>query len=211
MSKRKKTRKRLERMRKEGKLPEKVVVAKNATTNETSKTEEVKEANEKKGKKKVDLFFPILILVVIASYLFNAFLFQLAFVSGSSMSPTMEHGQLLVINKVQDISEYQRGDIIIFDNDGTKLIKRLIAFPGETVQIVDNKIYINGEKIDDYVDVEMQSYGVLETPTTLKEGEYIFLGDNRNHSYDSRDFGPVKTESIVGRIIFRFWPLDTNF
>ena len=211
MSKRKKTRKRLERMRKEGKLPEKVVVAKNATTNETSKTEEVKEANEEKGKKKVDLFFPILILVVIASYLFNAFLFQLAFVSGSSMSPTMEHGQLLVINKVQDISEYQRGDIIIFDNDGTKLIKRLIAFPGETVQIVDNKIYINGEKIDDYVDVEMQSYGVLETPTTLKEGEYIFLGDNRNHSYDSRDFGPVKTESIVGRIIFRFWPLDTNF
>ena len=169
------------------------------------------EANEENGKKIVDLFFPILILVVIASYLFNSFLFQLAFVNGSSMSPTMEHGQLLVINKVQDISEYQRGDIIIFDNDGTKLIKRLIAFPGETVQIVDNKIYINGEKIDDYVEVEMQSYGVLETPTTLKEGEYIFLGDNRNHSYDSRDFGPVKAESIVGRIIFRFWPLDTNF
>ena len=211
MSNRKKTRKRLERMRKEGKLPEKVVVAKNATTNETSKTEEVKEANEEKGKKKVDLFFPILILVVIASYLFNAFLFQLAFVSGWSMSPTMEHGQLLIINKVQDISEYQRGDIIIFDNNGTKLIKRLIAFPGETVQIVDNKIYINGEKIDDYVDVEMQSYGILEEPVTLKSDEYIFLGDNRNNSYDSREIGPIKTEKIVGRIIFRFWPLDTKF
>ena len=211
MSKRKKTRKRLERMRKEGKLPEKVVVAKNATTNETSKTEEVKETNEEKGKKKVDLFFPILILVVIASYLFNLFLFQLAFVSGSSMSPTMEHGQLLIINKVQDISEYQRGDVIIFDNNGTKLIKRLIAFPGETIQIVDNKIYINGEKIDDYVDVEMQSYGILEEPVTLKSDEYIFLGDNRNNSYDSREIGPIKTEKIVGRIIFRFWPLDTKF
>ena len=210
MSKRKKTRARLERMRKEGKLPEKVVVAKNATTNEETKAEVTTPENEK-GKKKVDLFIPILILIVIASYFFNAYLFQLAFVNGSSMSPTMEHGQLLIINKVQDKSEYQRGDIIIFDNDGRKLIKRLIAFPGETVQIVENNIYINGEKIDDYVNVNMESYGVLEKPLTLKDGEYIFLGDNRNNSCDSREIGPVHIDNIVGKIIFRFIPLDTEF
>ena len=93
------------------------------------------------------------------------------------MSPTMEHGQLLIINKIQDKTEYQRGDIIIFDHNGTKLIKRLIAFPGEMVQIVDNKIYINGEKIDDYVNVDMISYGILEEPIILKENEYINHGE----------------------------------
>ena len=207
MSKRKKTRARLERMRKEGKLPEKVVVAKNATTNKKEEKEEV----TTKEKKKFDWFFPILILVVIASYFFNSYLFQLAFVNGDSMLPTMENRQLLIINKFQPVEEYERGDIIIFDNEGRKLIKRLIAFPGETVQIVDNNIFINGEKIEDYVDVDMESYGKLEKPLTLKENEYILLGDNRNNSYDSREIGPVNVEKFVGRIVFRFFPLDTKF
>lgn len=207
MSKRKKTRARLERMRKEGKLPEKVVVAKNATTNKES-TDDV---TNKEEKKKMDWFFPILLLVVLASYLFNSYLFQLAFVNGSSMSPTMEHGQLLIINKIQPKEEYQRGDIVIFDDNGRKLIKRLIALPGETVQIVDNNIYINGEKIKDYIDVDMESYGKLEKPVKLGENEYIFLGDNRNNSCDSRELGPISIDKIVGRIIFRFLPLDTKF
>ena len=63
----------------------------------------------------------------------------------------------------------------------------------------------SSEKIEDFVDVEMNSYGVLERPVTLKEDEYIFLGDNRNNSSDSREIGPVKAENVVGRIIFRFF------
>ena len=102
----------------------------------------VKENTEnQENKEKKDFFIPIVILVCICSLLFNIFCFQLAFVNGSSMSPTMEEGQLLLINKIADVDTYERGDIIIFDVTGRKLIKRLIGLPGETIQIIDNNIY----------------------------------------------------------------------
>jgi signal peptidase I len=167
--------------------------------------------SKKNDKEKKDFFLPIVIIICIFNVLFNMFFFQLAFVHGTSMSPTLKPEQLLIINKISDIETYERGDVVIFDANGKKLIKRLIAFPNEKVQIIDNNIYINEEKIDDYVNVKMKDYGCLKEQITLKENEYIFLGDNRNNSLDCRDLGPIKKENIIGKIIFRFFPLDTEF
>lgn len=164
-----------------------------------------------KNEKKKDFFIPIVGIICVCSLLFNIFLFQLAFVNGNSMAPTMKAGQLLLINKIADVETYERGDIIIFDVNGRKLIKRLIGLPGETVQIIDNDIYINQEKIQDYIDVNIEEYGCLKEPVTLKEDEYFFLGDNRNNSLDCRELGPIKKDNIIGKIIFRFFPLDTQF
>ena len=91
-------------------------------------------------------FYITLICIFIFSILCNTFCFQLAQVNGSSMYPTMKDGQLLVISKLANKDEYQRGDIIIFKAHGKKLIERLIGLPGETIQIIDNDIYINGER-----------------------------------------------------------------
>lgn len=167
--------------------------------------------NKTEKEKKKDFFIPITILICICSILFNMFFYQLAFVNGNSMFPTMKDGQLLIIDKISSTETYKRGDIIIFDVDGKKLIKRLVALPGETVQIKNNDIYINDNKIEDYVDIDMEDIGCLENTITLNKDEYVFLGDNRNNSSDSRKYGPIKKEKIIGKIIFRFFPLDTKF
>ena len=168
--------------------------------------EELNEENLLKKKKENKLIM-LLIIVSICTILFNTFIAQLAQVSGTSMNPTLENGQFLVVSKVSKMTQnYERGDIIIFNWDGRHLIKRLIGLPGETVQMKDNSIYINGEKIEDYVDVEIQDYGKLSEPITLKEDEYIFLGDNRNNSIDSRTFGKVDESVIIGKVVCRILP-----
>ena len=168
--------------------------------------EELNEENLLKKKKENNLIM-LLIIISICTILFNTFIAQLAQVSGTSMNPTLENGQFLVVSKVSKMTQnYERGDIIIFNWDGRHLIKRLIGLPGETVQMKDNSIYINGEKIEDYVDVEIQDYGKLSEPIILKEDEYILLGDNRNNSIDSRTFGKVNESVIIGKVVCRILP-----
>ena len=159
---------------------------------------------------KENLSIIILICVCILSVLLNTFVVQLADVNGDSMQPTLQDGQLLLVSKThRATNDYNRGDIVIFKEGNRFLIKRIIALPNETVQIIDNDIYINDKKINDFVDVQMDNVGVLSEKITLKDDEYICLGDNRNNSADSREFGPVKQSNMVGKVIFRFLPMTT--
>lgn len=154
-------------------------------------------------------FIISVIVVFIISFLLNAFVVQLAKVNGESMMPNFEPSQLLVVSKISSKDNYKRGDIIIFKYNGKKLIKRLVGLPGEKVQIIDNDIYINDSKIEDYVDIKMteiENNKLTGKGITLKEGEYIFLGDNRNNSIDSRRFGVIKKKDIIGKVILRFIP-----
>lgn len=154
-------------------------------------------------------FIISVIAVFIISFLFNAFIVQLAKVNGESMMPNFEPSQLLVVSKISSKDNYKRGDVIIFKYNGKKLIKRLVGLPGEKVQIIDNDIYINDSKIEDYVDIKMteiENNKLTGEGITLKEGEYIFLGDNRNNSIDSRRFGVVKKKDVIGKVILRFIP-----
>lgn len=132
---------------------------------------------------------------------------------GDSMNPTLKNNNIIIIDKFTPrFLNIKRGDIISFYYDETKfLIKRVIGLPGEYLEIKDNKIYINNEAIDDYVeDCDMMNFKLeFLGYDKIPEDMYFVMGDNRGNSLDSRDYrvGLIKKEDIVGKQIIRVWPL----
>ena len=108
----------------------------------------------------------------------------------------------------------ERYDIVVFPyrlEENTYYIKRIIGLPGETVQIVDGYVYINGVQLDEHYGNEiMEKPGIAAEPVTLGEDEYFVLGDNRNNSQDSRtaSVGVIHRDEILGRAWVRIWPLS---
>ena len=150
------------------------------------------------------LEYVIIILVVI---LIRTFLVTPALVHGASMEPTLSGNDVLILSKMSHkINNFKRFDIIVFKYNGENLIKRVIAFPNETVEYKDNILYINGEKVD--FDFEFQKTN--DFTYHVPENAIFVLGDNRGDSKDSRYFGAVKEENIIGKITFRLFPLK-NF
>jgi signal peptidase I len=135
-------------------------------------------------------------------------------VEGSSMQPSFYNGDRLVISRLNYLVTMPgRGEIVVFNtvNPGepaeTMLIKRVIGLPGETVAFQDNQVYINGALLDEpYINEDCRS--CADKTWTLKEDEYFVMGDNRNHSHDSRSFGAVPFNHIVGTVICRYFPLN---
>ncbi len=123
------------------------------------------------------------------------------FVSGESMEHTYHDGQMLFVTHVF-MGEIKKGDIVVAnpENYEKMLIKRVIAVGGDTFEIRGGKVYINNRELtEDYIPEPMQ---MKEFPSvTLKEGEYFLLGDNRNHSYDSRELGIITKKEIVYKIL----------
>ena len=126
-----------------------------------------------------------------------------------SMQPTLHEGNLLVVNKLAyKFGEPKHGDIIVFHYQGTvteDYIKRVIGLPGDTVDIGNGIVRVNGQTITEPYIAELPGYtGTWKVP----EGEIFVLGDNRNHSSDSHDWGFVQQEWVVGKAIIIYWPLD---
>jgi signal peptidase I len=137
------------------------------------------------------------------------------FIEGPSMQPNFWAGQFLVVSRVHYLlGEPERGDIIVFDPPGDDdqvddplLIKRLIGVPGDTIEIVDGQVYINGEPLDEpYIKEPCRTTSCRNSSWQLGANEYFMMGDNRNDSRDSRVFGPVERERIIGEAIIRYWP-----
>ncbi len=130
---------------------------------------------------------------------------------GNSMEPTLYSGQQILIDRLSlNISEPKRGDIVAFQPNGNEnshyYVKRVIAIPGETIQIIDGYIYIDGVILDEQGAYDkIADPGILENPITLNDDEYIVLGDNRNFSEDSRsgNIGIVKSAYMVGKVWFK--------
>ena len=147
------------------------------------------------------------ILIIIGlTYLIITFVGQRTRVSGSSMETTLSDGDNLIVDKLSyRFWEPKRYDIIVFPyqhEENTFYIKRIIGLPGETVQVVDGYTYVDGEILssDVYGAEVMDSPGIASEPVVLGEDEYFVLGDNRAVSKDSRMFGAVSRDKIVGRV-----------
>lgn len=130
--------------------------------------------------------------------------------SGDSMRPAVLDGDIVLVNRmIYDASKPKRGDIIVFKPNGNEnarsYIKRIIGLPGETVQIKDGEIYIDGEKLEEkYETTAIEDAGTASEEITLDGDEYFVLGDNRRNSEDSRmaDIGNVKRSEIEGKAWF---------
>ena len=155
-------------------------------------------------------------IVLAASYLVVAFVGQRTQVSGESMETTLSDGDHLIVDKISyRFRDPKRYDIVVFPyryEENTYYIKRIIGLPGETVQIADGTIYIDGSPLEESYGREViQDPGIAAEPVTLGEDEYFVLGDNRNQSSDSRDpsVGLIRRDEIVGRAWLRIWPLSS--
>ena len=158
-----------------------------------------------------DWVISIAVAVALAMFI-RTFVVELYLVDGPSMMPTLEHQQRIVVNKfIYKMRAPERGEILIFQYPRDKsrdFIKRVIAVPGDTIEIKDHNVYVNGElQNEDYILAKSR----MDYPkTTIPEGHVFVMGDNRNNSEDSRfpDVGFVPYELLKGKAMLVFWPLS---
>jgi signal peptidase I len=178
--------------------------------NSVEQDEDIKH-DQKSNKDEILSWIKVIVSALLIAIVLRTFVFQMALVNQISMDPTLHEGQMLVITKFNYfVGDPERGHIIVLKDDveNKLLIKRIIGLPGEVVQLKDGKVYINSEEIPDYT--SFPTYAYTQEEWTLPEGEYFVLGDNREHSRDSRleDVGLVARDNIVGRAVFRIWPFN---
>ncbi len=165
---------------------------------------------EKKSKWRSFFFeiFQTLILALIFYFIIDSF-FPRVRVENISMKPTLEPGELLLVNKLAyKIGNPQHGDVIIFHypaNPSEDYIKRLIGLPGDIVRIEDGQVFINGQSMDEpYISSPPSYRGTWDVPLD----SFFVLGDNRNQSSDSHSWGFVPIENVVGKALIVYWPID---
>ncbi len=181
------------------------------TEKENQTSEEPKEKDKKSGWK---LLVKDIIIAVCLALLISVFI-RPTIVKQTSMEDTvMPSDYLITARQAYLFSEPERGDIIIFqsdmdaaDGESKNLIKRVIGLPGETVTIRDGSVYINGEAIEEPYVKGGYTTGSVEG-LKIDDGEYFVMGDNREVSLDSRDFGPISEDSIKGKAVLRLYPFD---
>lgn len=149
----------------------------------------------------------ILIVIVVVSI--RTFIITPVRVDGASMDPTLKDGEILLLSKIS--KNYNRFDIIVANKANTKIVKRIIGLPGESIEYRSGVLYINGKRIKDKVSINIEDFDLksLFGLEKIPDDYYFVMGDNRNNSSDSRDvrIGLVKKSEISGKTIFRIWPI----
>lgn len=177
---------------------------------------EEREAARRKMIREIIIWIVELVAVVLLSYVIVAFGMVKTSMIGESMAPTLADGESIIVNKIQyRFTSPKRFDVIVFRQNGNEHsyynIKRVIGLPGETVQIKDGLIYIDGRKLEEeYKFDEISNGGLAREAITLDANEYFVLGDNRNASEDSRytNIGLIVKDDIVGKAWIRVSPFD---
>lgn len=166
-------------------------------------------------------FVQSIVLALSVFVLLYLFVAQPNEVKGSSMLPNFTDGEYLLTDKLSyQLGDPKRGDVVVFKappsepcaEDQCEYIKRIIGLPGDRVMVKDGQVYLNGALLDQFF---LPSDLVSDPGTFCKEGEeetvpqgyYLVFGDNRSHSRDGREFGPIKKDLIVGKAFFKYWPV----
>lgn len=154
------------------------------------------------------------IIVIIIVLVLAIYIISLSQVVGNSMSPNYNDGDIVFVSKIHyKLGNVKRNDIISFESEDVRyLIKRVIGLPGESIEYKDNTLYINGVGYEElYLDDDTwtDNFSLIDLDySQIPEDMYLVLGDNREDSYDSRDFGLIKKSDIIGKCIFKIWPLN---
>jgi signal peptidase I len=179
---------------------------------DTQITEELPRLNRRPGRLRRTLPTIRFLIVCAAVFLAARAVVPTVAIEGESMSPTLHTGGRVVLNGVYRFTSPHRGDIVVFDPPipaASPYIKRVIALPGETIEIHDGAVYIDGELLrEDYLHgsgTPCRAHCALTVP----DDAVFVMGDNRANSSDSRDFGPVAVDSILGEALFSLWPPGT--
>lgn len=156
--------------------------------------------------------FETLALSVLLAFGIRTFVAEARYIPSGSMLPTLEINDRLLIDKVTyNFSDPDRGDIVVFyppDLLGQKdaFIKRVIGLPGDVIEVKNGQVFVNGDpQQEPYIAAPPEyQYGPVKVPAD----SYLVLGDNRNKSFDSHNWGFVPEDNVIGRAVLRFWPLD---
>ena len=155
-------------------------------------------------------------LVILAAYLIIEYAVEKSTMMGVSMNTTLNDGDKIIINKLAYFrNEPKRYDVIVFSQSksghGYYNIKRVIGLPGETLEIVNGEVYVNGVKLQEVIPVEkMRVAGLADEAIVLGDNEFFVLGDNRSVSVDSRTavVGLIDRRQILGKALYRVYPFD---
>lgn len=166
-------------------------------------------------------FVQSIVLALSVFVLLYLFVAQPNQVKGSSMLPNFIDGEYLLTDKLTyQFSKPQRGDVVVFkapsteacSEDECEYIKRVIALPGDRVIVENGQVYLNGQQLnqffipEDFV-TDPGSFCQEGVEISVPEDQYLVLGDNRSHSRDGREFGPIKKDLILGKAFFKYWPI----
>lgn len=167
-------------------------------------------------------FVQSIVLALSVFVLLYLFVAQPNQVKGSSMVPNFIDGEYLLTDKLTyQFSAPKRGDVVVFRapateacaEDQCEYIKRIIGLPGDKVMVENNQVYLNGQLLEqkfipeDFVTVA-GDFCVEGKEVTVPDGQYLVFGDNRSHSRDGREFGPIKKDLILGKAFFKYWPIS---
>jgi signal peptidase I len=176
--------------------------------------EVVKEKKRTTVKQEILSWIKTIVGTFVVVLLIRRFIFMAVEVQGASMAPTFSDRQRIIVWQLFYTPELF--DVIVLEHtDGNHHIKRVLGTPGDRVDYIEGEMFINNELIDEpYIMQEPSRYGFnLEGVcqfdcSVIPEGYFLVLGDNRNNSGDSREYGLVHESQIMGRVVLRFWPLS---
>ena len=166
-------------------------------------------------------FVQSIVLALSVFVLLYLFVVQPNEIKGNSMLPNFVNGELLLTDKLSyQLGDPQSGDVVVFkappsepcSEDECEYIKRVIGVPGDRVKVEGGKVYLNGRLMDqsflsEGMTTEAGTFSSEGVEKVVPVGQYLCLGDNRSHSRDGREFGPIKKELIVGKAFFKYWPI----
>ena len=161
----------------------------------------------------------VVLLALVAAFLVKTFVLQTFFIPSASMEPTLDVGDRVFVNKLAySFHSVHRGDLVVFtlppgESAGVgvdDLIKRVVGLPGETIEARDGRVFIDGRPLPEpYLPRDVSPVaGLPLAKQVIPAGHYFLMGDNRGNSSDSRRFGPISGDLIVGRAFVRIWPFS---